>query len=177
MTYIKSDYTLLPFYNPITAAKFCAVISITLLIFTVLKAIIRQKSMTLRRAPFSVWSSAVTAALLNTVLCTFLYWQWALIVGVAITLAYAFYVSGEVKVSNSEERLGVWGLNKDIRRIRGEIFNDMTLEEQAQYRKNVKEFKFNPIIFFIAVMIAPLIFMGVCNMLDIGYLFTPVFIG
>lgn len=179
MNYIESDYTLLPFYNPLTAAKFCAVFAVLFIVFSVIRAIIYRRSMTLRRGITAVVTSYISTALLSLALSSFLYWQWALSVSAVVTLVYIFYISGEVKAASSEERLGVWGLNPDIRRVRGEIFNDMSLEEQLAYAKKVNEFRFNAIhkiLFFVLALAVPLAFMFICNSLDIGYLFTPVLI-
>lgn len=179
MNYIKSEYTLLPFYNPLTAAKFCAVFSLLIIIFTIIRTFIYKKSMTLRRAPTAVWTSFISASLIGMLMCCFLYWNWALPIDAVIALVYIFYVSGEVKEANSEERIGVWGLNKDIRRVRGEIFNDMSIDEQKQYSEKVKSFDFNlihKILFFIGVIAISVIFIFICYFLDTGYLFKSVLI-
>jgi hypothetical protein len=88
----------------------------------------------------------------------------------------AFSVSGKVRDSNSEERTGVWGLNANIRRIRGELFNDMTPEEQVAYRETVKETKFYSPLFVALSLVAPVIAVVIYKLLDLGYLFTPVLI-
>lgn len=179
MNLTESDYTLLPFYNPLTAAKFCAVFALLIIAFAIIRAIIYKSSMTLHRAPTAVWTSFVSASLIGMCVSSFLYWNWALVISAVIACIYTFYTSGEVKEANSDERLGVWGLNKDIRRVRGEIFNDMTAEEQKAYAAKVKPFKFGAVqklLFFAGIIAIVLAFMFICNALDIGYLFEPVLI-
>ena len=109
-----------------------------------------------------------------TVLYVFFYWYIALPVSVAIALAFMSAVSHEVHEGNSEERIGVWGLNKDIRSVRGDIFNDMSIEDQLAYTKNVKEYKFHPIRFVITAVAIPLVIVTVFYFADIGFLWFPV---
>ena len=80
----------------------------------------------------------------------------------------------EVKEGNSEERIGVWGLNKEIRAVRGEIFNDMSKEEQIEYTKKVKEFRFLwPLFIFVCVAI-PLGVACLWKFMGLGFLWAPV---
>jgi len=172
----QNEYTVLPFYNNFTAAKLFAVFAIILIVYLIVKSIIHNRSLTIHRAPFAVVTGYIGASIVNIILFTFLYWQWALPISIIVSVIYAFTTNKEVNAANSEERAGVWGLNKDIRRIRGELFNDMSIEQQLKYRKNVKHYKFNYILFVIVTVGAALAFVGICCLCDIGYLFSPVLI-
>lgn len=176
VTAVENEYTSLPFYNNFTAAKIFAVVAVLIIAFLIIKAVISKNSLTLHRAPFSVCTAYINIALINIIFCTFMYWYWALPLSLALTLIYMHTTYMEVKDANSEERSGVWGLNKDIRRIRGELFNDLPIEEQLAYREKVKDYKFSRIVFVVVAMLIPLAFIGVCYLLDIGYLFYPVII-
>ena len=170
----KTDYTLLPFLDVITAAKLFLFFAALILLTAVIRKIVFKRSLSLHKAHASIAFSLVTASLANMLFTTFLYWYWALPLSIAISVIYAFTTAGDVKDANSEERIGVWGLNEDIRRVRGEIFNDMTVEEQIAYRGKVKETRFSKTLFIIISLAAAAVIVLLFNALDIGYLFSPV---
>lgn len=167
-------YTLLPFLSPLLATRLFLVFGVLGLLIAAVRAVVFRRSLRLHRAPAAVAFSVASAAVINVTVCTVFYWYWALPVCVAVAAIYAFTVAGEVKEANAEERIGVWGLNREIRRIRGELFNDMSIEEQLEYSRGMKEFVFRPVLFVIAALAAPGIFILVCHLLPVGYLFFPV---
>lgn len=172
-------YTLLPFYDFKIATILFGIMAVLLFVLVFVRRIVYKRSMTLHKASTSVVFAYIEACLCNLLMFTFLYWYWALPVSAVISLIHVMTVRADVKDANSEERIGVWGLNKEIRRIRGEIFNDLTVEEQIEYSKTVKEYKFGALqisLFFAITLAIPLIFTLVCYLLDIGYLYAPVLI-
>lgn len=173
---IDNDYTLLPFYYPLTTAKLLFISFALLMTVLIIKTIIYKTSLTLHRAPTAILFGYIQTCIINVMLCTFLYWYIALPICLVMSCVFAFTTSGEVKDANTEERIGVWGLNRDIKQIRGELFNDMSIEEQLEYSKTVRQTKFSPILFVIITMLAALVFILTCHFLDIGYLFRPVLV-
>lgn len=172
----QSDYTMLPFYDGLLSAKLLLCFAALIIIITIIKTIIYRKSISIRQAPAAITFAYITAPLINMMFCTFLYWQWALALSAVISVIFAFTTAGEVKDANSDERMGIRGLNKDIRRIRGELFNDMSIEKQLEYRESVKPVRFSKILFIAITLIIPVLFIFVLQGLDIGYLLKPVLI-
>lgn len=174
MNFNELEKTILPFMSGLTAAKvFTALVCLIVLTYIVRRYVYKH-SLTFRRGPTAEIFYFIIASLMCTVLYVFFYWYIALPVSVAIALAFMSAVSHEVHEGNSEERIGVWGLNKDIRSVRGDIFNDMSIEDQLAYTKNVKEYKFHPIRFVITAVAIPLVIVTVFYFADIGFLWFPV---
>lgn len=167
-------YTMLPFLSAAVATKLFMAFLIAGAALVVLRGIIYSRSLTFHRAPAGVAFSYAGAVIIGGALSTVFYWYWALPVSAAVAAGVAFAAAADVREANSEERTGVWGLNKDIRRIRGEMFNDMTPEEQVEYAKSVKEYKFSRVLFVAAVLAAVAAFWLICYVSGTGYLFFPV---
>lgn len=163
----------LPFESPITAAKIFLTVGILLIAYIIVRAVVFSRSLTLHRAPAAVAFAYIAASLANILICIFFHWQAALPLCLLISVIFMFTTAGEVRDANSEERAGVWGLNRDIRRIRGELFNDMTPEEQVEYRNSVKEYRFNRWLFIALTLLAAAVFVAVCYFSGIGYRFDP----
>jgi len=172
-----SDTTILPFMNALTAAKIFGIIVAVAVALYVIRAVVYKKALGLRRGPTAVFFYGAIAITFNTALYTFFYWKWALPVSVVITLVYMSATWHEVKEGNSEERVGVWGLNKDIRTVRGEIFNDMTKEEQLEYTGKVKEYKFWWPLFIAVCVATPILIALLWKIAGLGFLWSPVVIG
>lgn len=172
-----SDTTILPFLNAITAAKIFGIIVIVALSLYITRAIVYKKALGLRRGPTAVFFHGAIAITFNTALYTFFYWNWALPVSFVITLVFMSATWHEVKEGNSEERIGVWGLNNDIRTVRGEIFNDMSKEEQIEYTGKVKEYKFWWPLFIAVCVATPILIAFLWKIAGLGFLWSPVAIG
>ena len=162
----------LPFEDPLTAAKIFLAVGLLLVAYIIVRAVVFNRALTLHRAPTAVAFAYVAASLANIVICIFFHWQAALPLCLLISVIFMFTTAGEVKDANTEERAGVWGLNRDIRRIRGELFNDMTPQEQVEYRNNVKEYRFNRWLFVVLTMFAAAVFVALCYFSGIGYKFN-----
>ncbi len=169
-----SKTTILPFLNALTAAKLFGIIVLIAVSLFVIRAIVNKNAMNLRRGPTAVFFSGAIAITFNCALYTFFYWQWALPVSFVITLVYMSAAMHEVKEGNSDERIGVWGLNKDIRAVRGEIFNDMSKEEQIEYTKKVKEYKFWWPLFILLCVATPFVVACFWKIFGLGFLWSPV---
>lgn len=165
----------LPFDDPLVAAKLFLAAGTLAIIYLIVRAVIFSRSLTLHRAPAVVACAYVAASLVNIMICVIFHWFAALPMCILITVIFMFTTAGDVKEANSEERSGVWGLNRDIRRIRGELFNDMTPAEQVEYRNNVKEYHFNRWLFAAVTLIVPAVFVLICYVSGTGYDFTSAF--
>lgn len=169
-----TEMTLLPFFNAVTAAKIFGVLIASVILVYIVRAFVYKKSLTFRRAPTAEVFYTIIASLMNCVVYMFFYWYIAVFVSLAVSLAFMKAIQMEVKEANEDERIGVWGLNEDIRTIRGELFNDMSIEEQLEYRNNVKEYKFRWYRFLLITVGFALLLMSVFYFLDMGYLWFPV---
>ena len=158
----------------LNAAKVFTVLVLLILVTYIVRKYVYKHSLTFRRGPSAMVFYFIIASLMCTVLYVFFYWYIALPISVAIAFAFMSAVSHEVHEGNIDERVGVWGLNKDIRTVRAELFNDMPIEEQLEYTKNVKEFKFYGIVFVALVVAVPLVVVTVFHFADIGFLWFPV---
>lgn len=173
---MESEYTLLPFLSISLSARILVISFFVFLSVIIVRKIVFSRSLSLHRAPVTIFFDFIACSCGTVVLCSFLYWYLALPLCLAIALVYAFSAAREIKEANAEERMGIYGLNKEIRRIRGELFNDMTVQEQIEYRKTVKETRFSKILFVAVLMLVPIITIGIFYLSDIGYLFFPVLI-
>ncbi len=171
---MKLKYTILPFFDSITATKLFFVVGVLILLYCAVYAAVTRTAKNLHRAPTVVGFAYVGASLCNILMTTMFYWYWALPLCVMFTLVFMFPTASEVKSANTDERVGVWGFNKELCRIRGEIFNDMSIEEQISYRESVKEYRFNRPLFVAVTLLVPVIFVAALYAADIGYLFFPV---
>lgn len=168
------DKTLLPFESAITAAKIFGILTVAIIITYFVRAIVYKRALNLKRAPTGEVFYTVIAILFNTALYTFFYWQWALPVSVAISLVFMSATSHEVKEGNTELREGIWGLNKNIRSVRAEIFADLSKDEQLKYKSTVKEYKFLRVRFLAIAILVPILIVVAWHFLNIGYLFFPI---
>ena len=174
MNFNKLEKTIIPFMSGLNAAKVFTALVLLIVLTYIVRKYVYKHSLTFRRGPTATVFYFIIASLMCTVLYVFFYWYIALPLSVAIALAFMSAVSHEVHEGNTDVRVGVWGLNKDIRTVRAELFNDMSIEEQLEYTKNVKEYNFQPIIFVLGVIILPLIIITVFHFADIGFLWYPV---
>ena len=75
-----------------------------------------------------------------------------------------------------DELEGRRGLNPLIRTVRAEIFNDLSIEEQMEFKKTVQPQKFYWWIFLPLVMILPFLTILLLERLGVGdYLFQVVY--
>ncbi len=174
MNFNKLEKTIIPFMSGLNAAKVFTVLVLLIVLTYIVRKYVYKHSLTFRRGPTAVVFYLIIASLMCTVLYVFFYWYIAFLLSVAIALAFMSAVSHEVHEGNTDERVGVWGLNSDIRTVRAELFNDMSIEEQLEYTKNVKEYNFQPILFVLAVIAIPLVIVTVFHFADIGFLWFPV---
>ncbi len=174
MQHEPSSTTILPFLSALTAAKVFGTIVLIAVLVYIVRAVVNRRALSFRRGPTAMVFNGIIAITFNTALYTFFYWKWALAVSFVISLVFMSATMHEVKEGNSEERIGVWGLNKDIRTVRGEIFNDMSKEEQLEYTKNVKEFKFYWPLFILVCVATPLVIAWIWEIAGLGFLWVPV---
>ena len=166
---------LLPFKNALTAAKLFFAVFFLLIVYAIVRAVVYRRSLTLHKAPTAVVFSYIASSLANILVCIFFSWFLALPLCIILTLIFMFTTKSEVNDANAEERSGVWGLNSDIRRIRGELFSDMTVQEQIDYRNSVKEYNFNMWLFGIVSIAVAVLFIAACYFFGAGYQFILPF--
>ena len=174
MNFNELEKTLLPFFSALTAAKVFGTLVFLIVSTYIVRKYVYKHSLSFHRGPTAEVFYFIIASLMCTALYVFFYWYVALPLSVAIALAFMSATSHEVHEGNSEERIGVWGLNKDIRSVRADIFNDMPIEEQLEYTKNVKEYKFHALRFVLLVVAVPLVIVSIFHFCDIGFLWFPV---
>ena len=140
MNFNELKKTIIPFMSGLNAAKVFTVLVLLILITYIVRKYVYKHSLTFRRGPTAMVFYFIIASLMCTVLYVFFYWYIALPISVVVALAFMSAVSHEVHEGNIDERVGVWGLNKDIRTVRAELFNDMPIEEQAIVRRNLLKY-------------------------------------
>lgn len=174
-TYVGPDVekTLLPFLNSIFAAQLFGGLVVLIAVVYIIRRFVYKYSLTFRRAPTAEVFYSIITTLMNCVLYLFFYWYIALPITLVLSFAFMKAVQMEVKEANEDERIGVWGLNKDIRLIRGELFNDMSIEEQLEYTSKVKEYRFSRIRYMLVCVGIPLLIMAALYFLNCGYLWFP----
>lgn len=166
---------ILPFENPLTAAKLFFAACALLIIYAIVRAAVFSKALTLHRAPATVAFAYVAASVANIIIAVLFRWFAALPLCIIMTVIFLFSTASEVKDANTEERMGIWGLNRDIRRIRGELFNDMSPEEQVAFRSTVTEYRFNKPLFVAVTLAVPTVFVILCHFVGLGYELTLPF--
>ena len=173
---MESEYTMFPFVSAITSARLAVITFFIFVLVIAVRMVVFSRSLTLHKAPTTIIFAYIACSFANVIFTTFLYWYWALPLCLVISVIYAYTTAREVREADSEERMGIWGLNKDIRKIRAELFSDMTVEKQLEYAKGIKETDFSKPMFIIITMAVPVLAILIFYFMNIDYLFFPVLI-
>lgn len=168
------DYTLLPWQLPLKSSWAIVIVIALFLAYLIVSGIISRKSISIRRGHMAIVNAYASTIFANTLFYLLLYWYWALPLSLILTLIFLKITRDEIKMSHTDELNGMWGLNRDMRIIRGEMFSDMTIEEQAEYKQKIKAPRFNGWIFVLVAMLAPALITALVNLSGGQYLFFPI---
>lgn len=169
-------YTLLPWLDVLSAGKIIPPVGALLIIWCILAGLFKRWNSRIRRGHFAVVDNTVWPLLLNTVVFTVAFWKWAFPIAAGIGVIFIFVIRNEQKRALEDERVGMFGMNPTIKQLRGEAFNDLSVEEQMAYKEKVSPYKFYWWIYLPAVVILPFLLMLLLEALGVGdYLFQVVY--
>lgn len=171
------DWTYLPWDEQGTAGTVCGICLIIGVIFILVTQIIRRTNLgyNIHQAPFVSMEMAVLSLILNTAVFALFFWYAA--IGISLVFSFAFYISGRGIQKNIyfEEKEGRWGLFPPLRKVRGELFADTSLEEQLEWKRKVDASfkKIHPLWFFPLTTVLPFIIILILQALGLPYIFVP----
>ncbi len=169
-------YTILPWMDPLTVGKLLPPAIGLLVAYCIFEYFFKKWNRSVRRGTLSLITNTVWPILLNFCIFALLYWQWAFPVATVIGLIFISVLQHELKVAHEDELEGFRGLSPAIRTIRAEMFADLSIEEQMEYKKTVKPHPFHWWIFLPAVVIIPFLAILLLEQLGLGdYLFQVVY--
>ncbi len=170
------NYTILPWMDPLSVGKIIPTVVGILVAYCIFEFFFKKYNNSVRRGTLSLITNTVWPLTLNTCFFTVLYWQWAFPLSAVIGLIFISVIKHELKIAHEDELEGFRGLNPTIRQIRGEIFADLSIEEQMEYKKTVKPHKFYWWLFLPLVVIIPFLVVLLLEQFGLGdYLFQVVY--
>ncbi len=168
--------TYLPWMNVLSAGKIIPPVIAILIAWCIFAALMKKYNSSIRRGHFAVVDNTLWALLLNTMIFTVSFWQWSFPVAIGIGAIFIWVIKNEQKRAWEDERIGMRGMNAEMKRLRGEAFNDLSIEEQMAYKEKVKPYSFRWWIFLPAVVLLPFLLMLLLEALGVGdYLFRVVY--
>lgn len=171
------DWTYLPWDDQGLAGKICWVCVVIGVLFVAITQVIRRTNLgyNIHQAPFVTMEMSVLALLLNTAMFALFFWYAA--IPMSLFISFLLYISGRGIQNNVyyEEKEGRWGLSAPLRKIRGELFSDTSIEEQLQWKQNVDAtFKKIPTIpFFLLTVAVPFLVIITLKFCGFPYIFVP----
>ncbi len=148
------------------------------LLYTLITAIISHTPLgyNIHRQTLLRYHAYVYGLCVNTTIFALFYWYIAIPLSFLFSLVFFNSALALQKIALQEEKNGMWGLCKPLRIIRGELFSDMSPDQQIEAKKTVEKAyrPLNPYIYFtltVAVPFAIVVFMYLCGA---NYLFAPV---
>lgn len=138
----KIEYTMLPWWDVLSAGKIVPILGFLLAGWALFAGLFKRYNASVRRGTFAVIDNTVWPLLLNSIIYTTLFWYWAAPISIGLSYVFEAIIRHEQKRAFEEERLGCFGLNKEIKTLRGEAFNDLSIEEQLSYREKVTPYRF-----------------------------------
>jgi len=171
------DWTYLPWDDQGMAGKVCWTCLVIGVIFVAVTQIIRRTNLgyDIHQAPFVTMEMTVLAITLNTAVFALFFWYAA--IAASLLFSFAFYLSGRGIQKNAyyEEKEGRWGLFPPLRKIRGELFSDTSVEEQMKWKTQVDATfrKINPLWFFPLTVAVPFVIMMILRLCGMPYIFVP----
>ena len=167
--------TLLPWMDTASAGHILTVTILFPVFYQIFEYIFRRYNLTMRRGTLAIIGNTVWPFFLNICFYALFYWYWALPLSVAFTLVFFAVIRGELKAAYEDERLGGWGVSKEIRKLRADAFGALSLEEQMAYKEDVRPQKFLWQLYFPALIVIPFLIVMLLSCLGVGeYLFVPV---
>ncbi len=171
------DWTYLPWDEQDLAGTVCWTCLVLGVIFVLVTQIIRRTNLgyNIHQAPFVSLEMASLAVALNTAVFALFFWYAAL--AVSLFFSFLFYISGRGIQKNVyfEEKEGRWGLFPPLRKVRGELFADTSVEEQLEWKQKVDATfrKINPLWFFPLTVLLPFAVMLILKLCGLPYIFVP----
>ncbi|MBQ8600664.1 MAG: hypothetical protein IJ407_04710 [Clostridia bacterium] len=169
-------YTLLPWMNVLSAGRIIPAVGGLLIAWCIFAALFRKLNASVRRGHFAVIDNTLWPLLLNTVIFTVAFWNWAFPIAIGVSLLFLFVIRNELKRSLEDERIGMFGMNAEMKRLRGEAYNDLSIEEQMAYKEKVTPIRFYWWIWLPLVVLLPFLLMLLLEAFGVGdYLFRIVY--
>ena len=168
--------TYLPWLDVFSAGQILPVLGGLLIGWCILAALFKKFNSSVRRGHFAAVDNTVWPLLLNAIIFTVSFWQWAFPVALGIGGIFLWVIRNEQKRALEDERIGMFGMNEEMKRLRGEAYNDLSIEEQLAYKEKVKPYKFIWWIWLPLVVLLPFLLMLVLGACGVGdYLFRVVY--
>lgn len=168
-------YTILPWMDGVCAGYIIFGAMALLICYSIFEFFFKRHNLSMRRGTLAIIGNTVWPFCLNICIYALIYWYWAIPASLALSLIFWVIIRGELKTAHEEELEGCWGLFPAIRKIRGEAFADLSIEEQLAYKAHVKPQKFYWWIYVPALVILPFCIILLLERLGIGdYLFFVV---
>ena len=169
---MEPNYTVLPWMNNLSAGYIASCCVAGLFIWIFAENLLRKYNQTMRRGTLAIISNTVWPLLLNTCAFTLVFWYYALPFAVGCTAVFALIIRNELKTAREEELEGGIGLSKELRELRSEAFADLSIEEQKDYKANVKRQKCIWWLWAPLMIVLPFLAVLVLEKLGVGdYLF------
>lgn len=169
-------YTFFPWMDSMTVGRILPALFILLVGYSLFEYIFRKHNFSMRRGTLSIIGNTVWALLLNTCFFTIAYWKWAFAFSIICGLFFILVIRNELKVAYQDELEGYRGVNPEIRKLRAELFADLSIEEQMEFKKTVKPQRFPWYLWLPLVVIVPFLLILLLEQLGVGdYLFKVVY--
>ncbi len=171
------DWTYLPWEN----ARVCGVICWTCvalgLLFAIGTFVIAGTNAghNIHVAPFTAVRAYGAALFVNTAMFTLFFWYAALPIGLFISTVCIVSARGVQKNALVDEKNGKWGLDPDLRQVRGEMFSDLSPEEQIRRKKEVERvFRKTRILpFYLLTICLPFLLVVILYFCGASYVWIP----
>lgn len=168
--------TYLPWLEVASASRIVPTILGLLFAWCLFSFFFKKINATVRRGTFSIIDNTVWGLLLNSMIFSLMFWYWAFPIAVGIGLVFISVIRYDLKRAFEDERIGMFGLNKELRMLSGEAYNDLSIEEQMAYKEKVPPYKFYWWVYLLLVVLLPFLLMLLLEQLGLGnYLFQVVF--
>ena len=159
-----------------SASRVIPVVGSLLIAWCIFSFFFKKFNSTVRKGTFSIIDNTVWALLLNTVLFTLLFWNVAFPFALGVGGVFIAVIRNDLKRAFEEERIGMFGMNEEMRLLGGEAYNDLSIEEQLAYKEKVKPYKFDWWAFLLLVVVLPFLIMLLLEQLGLGdYLFETLY--
>ena len=173
MTQNKVDFTYIPWINAKTSGYVVLACIAVFVAFCIFRVLMISFNKSMRVGTFSIIQAYIVCFFINVIIYDLLFWYYAIIVAALFSAVFMIIVHKSLKYADIDEKNGQWGLNKKLRRIRGEIFHDLSIKEQKEYKENIKRIRFSYIIFFIVTAILPFLVFIILKYMGFSYIFVP----
>lgn len=171
------EWTYLPWDVQGVAGKVCWPCVLVGVLFLLITQIIRRTPLgyDIHHAPFL--SMEVTGLVLVVNVAIYSLFFWYVAIAVSLFFTFIFYISAR-GIQNKiyyEEKDGKWGLHPPLREVRGELFSDLSVEEQLEYKAEVdrKFRKLSPWWYFPLTVLLPFVIILILKLCGLPYTFVP----